>query len=71
MKRILNQILSWSGKKKINSYKLLSVMDHLGCYFFARLCLGKNDCEVFTASPSFLPTVKSKSFALRTGILSF
>jgi hypothetical protein len=34
---------SWSGKKKINSYKLLSVMDHSGRYIFARLCLGKND----------------------------
>jgi hypothetical protein len=45
---------SWSGKKKINSYKLLSVIDHSGCYIFARLCLGKNDREVFTASPLYL-----------------
>jgi hypothetical protein len=45
---------SWSGKKKINSYKLFSVMDHSGCYIFARLCLGKNDHEVFTASPLYL-----------------
>jgi len=33
---------SWSGKKKINSDKLLSVMDHSGCYIFACICLGKN-----------------------------
>ena len=45
---------SWSGKKKINSYKLLSVMDHSGRYIFARLCLGKNDREVFTGSPLYL-----------------
>ena len=45
---------SWSGKKKINSYKLLSVMDHSGRYIFARLCLGKNDREVFTRSPLYL-----------------
>ncbi len=42
------------GRKKINSYKLLSVMDHSGRYNFARLCLGKNDREVFTASPLYL-----------------
>jgi hypothetical protein len=29
---------SWNGKKKINSYKLLSVMDHSGCYIFPHLC---------------------------------
>jgi hypothetical protein len=45
---------SWSGKKKINSYKLLSVMDHSGCCIFARLCLRKNDHEVFTGSPLYL-----------------
>jgi hypothetical protein len=45
---------SWSGKKKINSYKLLSVMDHSGRYIFACLCLEKNDHEVFTASPLYL-----------------
>jgi len=41
---------SWSGKKKINSYKLLSVMDHSGQYIYACICLGKNGCEVFTSS---------------------
>ena len=29
-------------------------MDHSGRYIFARLCLGKNDCEVFTGSPLYL-----------------
>jgi hypothetical protein len=45
---------SWSGKKKINSYKLLSFMDHSGCYIFACICLGKNDREVFTGGPLYL-----------------
>jgi hypothetical protein len=38
---------SWSGKKKINGYKLLSVMDYPGCYIFAQVCLGINDHELF------------------------
>jgi hypothetical protein len=42
---------SWSGKKKIKSYKLLSVMDRSRHYIFARICLGKNDREVFTGHP--------------------
>jgi hypothetical protein len=45
---------SWSGKKMINSYKLLSVMDHSGHCIIACICLGKNDCEVFTGSPLYL-----------------
>jgi hypothetical protein len=45
--------LSWSGEKN-NSYKMLSVMDHTGCYIFLRVCLGKNDPEVFTGSPLYL-----------------
>jgi hypothetical protein len=42
------------GKKKINSYKLLSVVDHCRCYIFARICLGKNDHEGFTGRPLYL-----------------
>ena len=45
---------TWSGKKKINSYKFHSVMDHPGRYIFAYLCFGKNDREVFTSSPLYL-----------------
>jgi hypothetical protein len=44
--------LEW--KKKIDSYKLLSVMDHSGHYIFACICLGKNDHEVLTGSPLYL-----------------
>jgi hypothetical protein len=44
---------SWSGKKKINSYKMLNVMDHTGRYIFLCICLGKNDREVFTGSPLY------------------
>jgi hypothetical protein len=40
--------------QKINSYKMLSVMDHTGRYIFLRLCLGRNDREVFTGSPLYL-----------------
>jgi hypothetical protein len=25
---------SWSGENKINSYKMLSVMDHTGCFIY-------------------------------------
>ncbi len=45
--------ISWSGEK-INSYKMLSVMDHTGHYIFLRVCLGKNDREVLTGSPLYL-----------------
>ena len=45
---------SWSGKKKMNSYKMLSVMDHTGRFIFVRLCLGRNDREVLTSSPLYL-----------------
>jgi hypothetical protein len=45
---------SWSGKKNINSYKMLSVMDHTGRCIFLCICLGKNDREVFTGSPLYL-----------------
>jgi hypothetical protein len=41
---------SWSGKKKVNSYKMLSVMDCSGRYIFVRVVLGKNDREVLTSS---------------------
>ncbi len=39
---------SWSGKKRINSYKFLSVLDHSGHFIFATLSLGTNDREVYT-----------------------
>jgi len=45
---------SWSGKKKLNSYKMLSVMDHTGRFIYVRICLGKNDREVLTSSPLYL-----------------
>jgi len=38
----------------INSYKFLSVVDHSGCFIFARLSLGSNDREVYTTSPLYL-----------------
>ena len=29
-------------------------MDHCGCYIFAWVCSGKNDCKVLTGSPLYL-----------------
>jgi hypothetical protein len=40
--------------KKVNSYKLLSVMDHSGRFIYAHVCLGKNDRGVFTSSLLYL-----------------
>ena len=45
---------SFSGKKKINCYRMLSVCDHTGRYTYVRVCLGRNDCEVFTSLPLYL-----------------
>jgi hypothetical protein len=45
---------SWSGKKEDQQLKLLSVKDHSGRYIYTCVCLGKNDCEVFTSSPLYL-----------------
>ena len=45
---------SFSGKKKINSYRMLSVCDHKGRYIYVRVCLGRNDHKVFTSSPLYL-----------------
>jgi len=45
---------SFSGKKKINSYRMLSVCDHTGRYIYVRVCLGRNDREVFTSLPLYL-----------------
>jgi hypothetical protein len=45
---------SWSGKKKINSYKMLSVMDHTGSFIYIWLCLGRNDREALISSPLYL-----------------
>jgi hypothetical protein len=53
-KDLVKEKRSWSGKKKINSYKMLSVMDHTGRYNFVRICLGNNDREVLTGSPLYL-----------------
>ena len=38
----------------MNSYKMLSVMDHSGRYIYVRVVLGKNDREVLTSSPLYL-----------------
>jgi len=45
---------SFSGKKKINSYRMLSVCDHTGRYKYVRVCLRRNDHEVFTSLPLYL-----------------
>jgi hypothetical protein len=45
---------SWSRKKKINSYKMLSMMDHTGCFIKVQMCLDRIDREVLTSSPLYL-----------------
>jgi hypothetical protein len=44
----------WSGQKKFNSYKLLSIMDHIGHFIYVRMCLGRNDREALNSSPLYL-----------------
>ncbi len=41
-------------KKKINSYKMLLVIDHSGRFIFVCVSLGNNDREVYTTSPLYL-----------------
>jgi hypothetical protein len=53
LKDSVKEKMSWSGKK-INSYKMLSVMDYTGHFIFLRVCSGKNDREVLTGSPLYL-----------------
>jgi hypothetical protein len=45
------KVLEW--QEKINSCKMLSVMDHNGHYIFVHVCLGNNDRVVFTSSPLY------------------
>ncbi len=40
----------YSVKKKIDSYKMLSMMDHTGHFIFLWIALDRNDREVFTSS---------------------
>jgi hypothetical protein len=56
-KDLVKEKRSWSGKKKINSYKMLSVMDQTGRYIYVRVCLGNNDREVLTGSPLYLQEI--------------
>jgi hypothetical protein len=60
---------SFSRKKKINSYKFLSVMDHSGQFIYARLCLGANDREVYTSSPRMEITSQRMSLLQLTAVL--
>ncbi len=53
-KNPLKERISVSRKKKINSYKMLSVTDYTGWFIYVRVALGKNDHEVFTSSPLYL-----------------
>ena len=38
----------------MNSYNMLTVMDHSGCYIYVKVVLGKNDREVLISSPLYL-----------------
>jgi hypothetical protein len=41
------------SRKRINSYKFFSVMDHSIQFIFARLRLGGYDREVYTSNPLY------------------
>ena len=45
---------TFSGKHKMHSQKLLSVIDRTGRIIFFRICLGNNDRECLTQSPLYL-----------------
>lgn len=44
----------WGGKKKINIYKMLFVMNIHGRFTSTRLSIGSNDSETLTSSPLYL-----------------
>ncbi len=48
---------SWSGKKKINSYKLLSVMDHSGRYIYAWFVQERMTMRFLQVAPFTCPKV--------------
>jgi hypothetical protein len=48
---------SFNGKKKINSYRMLSVCNLTGRYIYVLVRLGKNDREIFTSSPLYFRKV--------------
>ena len=45
---------SWSGKKKVNSWKNFSFMDYTCRYIYVYVGLAKNDREMFTSLPLYL-----------------
>lgn len=45
---------SWSGKKKINSIKCLSVVDYTGRFTICQVSFGNNDREAYTSSLLYL-----------------
>jgi hypothetical protein len=50
-KNLIKERMSFSGKEKINSYKMLFVADYTGWFFYVGVALGKNNHEVFASSP--------------------
>jgi hypothetical protein len=53
-KNLRKERKSFSGKKRINSYKMLSVADYTGRFIYVRVALGKNNNEVFTSALLYL-----------------
>lgn len=45
---------TFSGKKKINSWKNLSVMDYTGRFIYVLVRLAKNDRDFFTSTPLYM-----------------
>ena len=46
--------MSYSAKKKINSWKNLSVMDYTGRFIYVHCALAKNDRDMFTSTPLYM-----------------
>ena len=53
-RRIKKERKTWSGKKKVNSWKKFSIMDYTGRYIYVYVGLAKNDREMFTSLPLYL-----------------
>jgi DDE superfamily endonuclease len=53
-RRIKKERKTWSGKKKVNSWKNFSIMDYTGRYIYVYVGLAKNDREMFASLPLYL-----------------
>ncbi len=60
---------SWSEKKKINSYKLLSIKDHSRHYMLTQVCLGENKHEVLKVITFLMMNLQLQMVHLRVMVV--